>query len=79
MFWQDTQNLIVQYETRDNLGYYIPYFREFNDSHCVSVLGYRGTDIAESDVDLYRYVQNLLDDSVPLQSFLESPQPGEDL
>jgi len=79
MFWQDTQNLIAQYDTRDNLGYYLPYFREFNDSHCVSVLGYGGTDIAESDVDLYQYVQNLLDDSVPLQSFLESPQPGEDL
>jgi hypothetical protein len=79
MFWQDTQNLVAMYDTRDNLGYYIPYFREFNDSHCTSVLGYGGTDIAESGVDLLAYIQNLLDDSAPLQSYLESPQPGEDL
>jgi hypothetical protein len=78
-WWADTQNLIAQYETRENLAYFIPYWRYVNDSHCAIILAWDGTEIQEAgDVDMGDFIDLLLDDSQPLPSFLESPQPGED-
>ncbi|MCA9707668.1 MAG: hypothetical protein KDK70_17595 [Myxococcales bacterium] len=79
MWWDDTQKLMTQFDTRDNLSYYIPYWREFNDSHCTIIgLSYQGTEIQEAGVDLQDYIEHVLDDDTPLQSWLESEQPGED-
>ena len=79
MWWDDTQKLMTQFDTRDNLSYYIPYWRAFNDSHCTIVgLTYAGTEIQEADMDIGLYLDHVLDDEVPLQSWLESVQPGED-
>ncbi len=78
-WWADTQNLIAQYETRDNLAYFIPYWRYINDSHCAIIVAWDGTEIQEAGgIDMGGFIDLLLDDSQPLQSFLESPQPGED-
>lgn len=79
LFWEDTQRLMTQYDSRENLSYYIPYYREVGNSHCVTILGYGGTEIEEQGVDVGDYIRNLLDDNVPQQSFLESVQPDEDL
>ena len=78
MWWEDTKLLMTQYDTRDNLAYYIPYFRSLNDSHCVMIVSYTGTEIQEKGVNLSNFIQNILDDSQPLQSYLETPQPNED-
>ena len=37
---EDTQLLVEQYDQFDNLGYYIPYFRTLNDSHCTTIFGF---------------------------------------
>ncbi|MBK8170760.1 MAG: pectin acetylesterase [Sandaracinaceae bacterium] len=79
LFWEDTQSLTAQYDSRENLSYYIPYYREYNDSHCVTILGFGGTEIEESRVDAADYIRNLLDNNVPQQSYVESEQPTEDL
>lgn len=79
LFSEDTDRLIEQYDTRDNLSYYIPYWREFNNSHCVTIAGFGGTEIAEADVDVSDYIRNLLDDASPQESFVESEQATEDL
>lgn len=79
MWWDDTQRLMTQFDTRDNLSYYIPYWRAFNDSHCTIVgLTWDGTEIQEADMDVGLYIDHVLDDDAPLQSWLESVQPGED-
>jgi len=79
-FWaKDTELLTAQYDAVDNLSYYIPYWRAFNDSHCAGILTYEGTEIQEMDMDLSLFIDDLLDDDVPLVSYEESDQPDEDL
>ena len=41
-WWDDIALLRAQYDAtgRDNLGYYIPFYRNTNDSHCVTVPGF---------------------------------------
>ncbi|MBC8073705.1 MAG: hypothetical protein IAG13_35620 [Deltaproteobacteria bacterium] len=78
-WWADTQELMAQYDARDNLAYFIPYWREFNDSHCTIILTWEGTEIEEQGgVHVGDFIDELLDDEQPLTSYLESPQPGED-
>lgn len=80
MYWaSDTELLVDLYEGHDNLAYYLPYWREFNDSHCTGIVTYQGTEIEELDMDLGKFIDELLDDDAPLQSYRESVQPGEDL
>ncbi|MBW2381723.1 MAG: hypothetical protein JRG70_19670, partial [Deltaproteobacteria bacterium] len=40
-WWDDAALLRAQYDApgRDNLGYFIPYWRQTNDSHCVTIPG----------------------------------------
>jgi hypothetical protein len=78
-YWaSDTDLLDEQYKTRDNLGYYLPYWRELNDSHCVSIVTYQDTEIEELDLDLGLFIDELLDDDAPIGRYRESIQPDED-
>jgi hypothetical protein len=78
-YWaDDTKKLIDLYATRDNLGYYLPYWREFNDSHCATIVTYADTEIEELGLDMGKYIEELLDDDAPLGRYKESVQPGED-
>jgi hypothetical protein len=79
MWWSDTQELMAQYDEVDNLAYYIPYWRNVNDSHCTTLFSYAGSEIAEMDLGLDDFVANLLDDTQPMISAVESVQPGEDV
>ncbi len=78
MWEADTQLLVSQYDSRDNLGYYIPYWRKLNDSHCTTVINFVGSEIQDHDLDLGTWTANLLDDSKPLESAIEAPVAGED-
>ena len=78
MWWDDTQKLMTQFDTRDNLSYYIPDWRAFNASHCTMIgLTWDGTEIQEAGVDLGDYIDHVLDDDAPLQDWLESEQPED--
>lgn len=78
-YWAaDTDLLVDLYETRENLGYYLPYWRALNDSHCVSIASYLDTDIEELDMDLGDFIDELFDDEAPVGRYRESVQPGED-
>jgi hypothetical protein len=78
-YWAaDTDLLVDLYQTRENLGYYLPYWRALNDSHCVSIASYIDTDIEELDINLGDYVDELFNDNVPVGRYRESVQPGED-
>ncbi len=78
MWDADTQLLAGMYATRPNLAYYIPYWREINDSHCTTVVNFVGSGIEAQQLDLATWVAELLDDSKPLRSAIEAPVAGED-
>ncbi len=75
---EDTELLMEQFDQYANLGYYIPYWRLLNDSHCTALITFAGSEIQEADMTLDQYVLDLFDRDKPLASYVESPQPGED-
>jgi hypothetical protein len=77
MWEADTQLLISTYETRDNLHYFIPYFRDINDSHCTTLLNFAGSDIQDQKVKLADWINDFVGDR-PIASHIEAPVPGED-
>lgn len=52
MWWDDTVLLTRQFDARDNLAYFIPFYRETNDSHCLTIPGF-GEFPPEAIPDLY--------------------------
>jgi len=77
MWDADTQLLVEQYDTRDNLDYFLPYWRNVNDSHCTTLFSFAGSDIEQHDITLEQWVNDFLGDK-PIQSYIEDPVPGED-
>lgn len=108
LWWDDTDLLRGQYDAVDNLGYYLPFYRDTNDSHCVTIPGFAdastaelldavsylssngemgsaeavawaGSDmnVGEEVMNLRDYVDHLLDDDTPLQSFFEDDGEGQ--
>ena len=78
-YWAaDTELLVDLYETRPNLGYYLPYYRAFNSSHCASIASYLDTDIEELGLNLTDFIAELFNDDVPIGRYMESVQPEED-
>ncbi len=95
LLWDDQALLRGQYDTKANLGYYLPYWRNTNSSHCVTVPGFEDVSLAEAlnlfqndfgtlawlgseigDINLRDFVENLLDDEAPLESYLEEDAEG---
>jgi hypothetical protein len=77
MWDSDTQLFTQLYDTRDNLHYFIPYWRNVNDSHCTTLFSFAGSDIEAQGKELGPWIQDLLADE-PLESAIEAPVPGED-
>jgi hypothetical protein len=77
MWDADTQLLVQQYETRDNLYYFLPYYRGINDSHCTTLFNFVGSDIQAQDITLAQWINDFVGDK-PVQSHIEAPVPGED-
>lgn len=95
LFWDDIPLFVDLADTKDNFGYFIPFYRTTNDSHCVTVPGFEDVSLAEAlnlfqndfgtlawlgseigSMNLRDYVENLLDDDEPLQSFFEEEGEG---
>ncbi len=77
MWDADTQLLVQEYDSRDNLYYFLPYYRNINDSHCTTLFNFVGSDIQDHDMTLAQWVNDFIDDK-PVQSMMEAPVPGED-
>lgn len=77
MWNEDTKLLTTLYDTRDNLDYFIPYWRNVNDSHCSTLFSFAGSDIEAKGLTLEQWVNDFIDDA-PIQSAIEAPVPGED-
>lgn len=77
MWNADTQLLTDQFATRDNLHYFLPYFRDVNNSHCTTLFNFHDSDIEERGMTLERWVHDFVNDA-PIESMIEAPVPGED-
>ena len=99
---EDLESLRARLDDLDNLAYYMPYYRNTNTSHCLTVTGledvgnseleflglfqtdpsaatWSGTEI-ETDAGTVTYkdfIEQLLDDSVPQQSYYEGTCEGK--
>ncbi len=45
---------------RANLSYFIPYWRNLNDSHCTTVLNFAGSDIEDHDMTLAQWISDFV-------------------
>lgn len=59
---QDTNdNLIPLLDATGNWSYYFPLFRNFNESHCTTVLDLRYGEIQELGLDIYDFLNTVVD------------------
>jgi hypothetical protein len=99
---EDFESLRAQLDDLDNLAYYMPYYRNTNTSHCLTVTGLE--DVGSSELDFiaafqedpsaatwsgteidtdagtvtYKdFIERLLDDSAPLESYYEGTCEGK--
>ena len=98
---EDLETLRAQLDGLENLAYYMPYYRNTNTSHCLTVTGledvgnselefisafvddpststWAGTEIeTEEGIVTYKdFIERLLDDSAPLESYYEGTCEG---
>lgn len=77
-YWAiDQANLMGLYDEYDNWGYWIPYFRPFNESHCTCILSFADTDITGTGMDMKDYINDLLKGDGPVPAYYEAPDPAE--
>ncbi|MGB8332557.1 MAG: pectin acetylesterase-family hydrolase, partial [Polyangiales bacterium] len=99
---EDLEALRLRLDDLDNLAYYMPYYRNTNNSHCLTVTGLE--DVGNSEIDFiaaflndpstatwsgseietsggtvtYKdFIEQVLDDSVPLRSYYEGICEGK--
>lgn len=66
LWWDDTELLRAQYDAVDNLGYYLPFWRNTNDSHCVTIPGFEDNEdsiflFINGDLDQFAYSGSEID------------------
>ncbi|BES72909.1 pectin acetylesterase-family hydrolase [Marinobacter nanhaiticus D15-8W] len=70
----DTQRLQQSLAQLDNFGYYMPWFRDVNESHCTSIIEFANSDIQEAGLELDDFVANVLDGSGAVMQASETDQ-----
>jgi hypothetical protein len=81
-YWADDQdNLMDQlddsYDKNGNWGYFIPYYRAFNESHCTCVLDFTDTTITDAGINMKDYILDFLDRDKALGRYYETPSDKE--
>ena len=78
LFADGIDGLTEIFDSRENLGYYIPYYRKLNDSHCLSIITSDGTEIEESNITFPEWMKQMISGDENWKSYIESPT-GEDI
>lgn len=73
---EDISNLVDLYDEHDNLSYYIPYFRNMNESHGTTLIEFTGTEYLDSGIDAGDFIRDVLDGN-PVESYWE-PENASD-
>lgn len=99
LWWDDLDLLRAQYDAFDNLSYFMPFYRNTQNSHCLTLpgveefsraevinlilsdpgrLAWAGTelDVEGAPFNMRDYLELLLDDRAPLESFFETTPEG---
>lgn len=62
----DTQKLADALNLLGNYGGYFPYFRDLNESHCVTIVDFENGDIQERNLELDDFIDSVLDGAGPV-------------
>ncbi len=74
---RDLANWVPTLASLNNVSYHVPWFRWFNDSHCLTVVDFSGTGIEERGIaDLTPFVNNTLDRGTPMRN-VETDRVGD--
>lgn len=66
---RDLANWVPTLAGLNNVSYHVPWFRWFNDSHCLTLIDFSGTGIEERGIaDLTPFVNNTLDRGTPMRN-----------
>lgn len=71
MWYADTVNLVEELDGLDNFGFYVPFFRDLNDSHCATIVDFQNADIQEAGLELDDFLEDLLDGRGPVMEAVE--------
>ena len=67
-WWMDLERWAADLATLPNAGFYQPYFRNVNDSHCLTIIDFSGTGIEAAGVDdVGSFIDNALDRGAPVR------------
>jgi len=68
-WWPDIARWTAQLATYANVSFHVPYFRNVNDSHCVTIIDFSGTGIEAAGVPTVGpFVDNSLDRGPPMRN-----------
>lgn len=67
-WWPDLAQWAAGLDGHANVGYYVPYFRNVNDSHCTTIIDFSGTGIEAFGIaSVGAFVDNALDRGPPIR------------
>jgi dienelactone hydrolase len=76
-WWPDLERWAADLATQPNVDYYVPYFRNFEKSHCLTIIDFSGTGIESAGVaSLSSFVDNALDRG-PSMRLVEEPNSAD--
>lgn len=75
----DTGKLMAQLNGLSNFGYYFPFFRDVNESHCTTIIDFDNSDIQEAGLELSDFINNVLltDSPGPVLEAFEEDQESD--
>lgn len=76
-WWPDIGRWTAGLDSFANVSYHVPYFRNVNDSHCLTIIDFSGTGIESAGIaSLAPFVDNVLDRGAPMRHV--EPENGAD-
>ena len=68
-WWPDIAQWSAGLDAYANVSYYVPYFRNFNESHCLTIIDFSGTGIESAGIaSVGSFVDNALDRGAPMRN-----------
>ena len=68
-WWPDIAQWTAGLDAYANVSYHVPYVRNFNDSHCLTIIDFSGTGIESAGIaSLGSFVDNALDRGPPMRN-----------
>lgn len=57
----DTSRLRAELDGLGNFGYYLPHFRDVNESHCATIIDFNHGDVQEQSLEMNHFVASVMD------------------